>query len=136
MCWRRSKRKRDFRNKNSLQGYPASFRQRSTSTRQTAACPGHKPSLIINLHDLIRPAKWPRIAFAAKTCRTGDGDVPVGDDGVLCSAINTAHTTPPPGPILDTTDSVILVRDGARAAEARVGKPTPGKIESSIDLPH
>src|SRR5437762_12664083 len=54
--------------------------------------------------------------------------------GIVFSDI--AHTTPAPGPILDTTDSVILVRDGARAAEARVGKPTPGKIESSIDLPH
>src|SRR5438045_7861482 len=69
MCWRRAKRKRDVRNKKSLQGFPESFRQRLTSTRQTAACPGHKLSVIINLHDLIRPAKWPRIAFAAKACR-------------------------------------------------------------------
>jgi hypothetical protein len=48
--------------------------------------------------------------------------------GIVFSDI--AHTTPAPGPILDTTDSVILVRDGAGAAEARVGKPI-GASEAS-----
>src|SRR5882757_5255059 len=43
-CWRFWNKRQDFRNKICLPDFRASFRQRLTSTRQTAACRGHRLS--------------------------------------------------------------------------------------------
>ena len=41
-CWRFWNKRQDFRNKSCSPDFRASFRQRLTSTRQTAACRGHR----------------------------------------------------------------------------------------------